>query len=62
MRWIVEFKTDRTASDPASIRQQTLRHCKQLARYRALAEQLYDEPIRTALYLTAIPKLIEVDA
>lgn len=62
VRWIVEFKSDRTADDPASIRRQTARHRPQLARYRALAEQLYDEPIRTALYLTAIPKLIEVDA
>ena len=29
-------------------------------RYRSLAEGLFDAPIKTALYLTAMPRLINV--
>ena len=60
VRWIIDFKTGRGAPGEASIQEQAARHRPQLARYRALAEALYDEPIKTAVYLTAIPKLIEV--
>ena len=56
VRWIIDYKTGRT-DDQASA---TARYRPQLARYRALGEGLFDKPIRTALYLTAIPKLINV--
>ena len=59
-RWIIDYKTGPTAGDEASVSALVDRHRPQLARYRALGEGLFDKPIRTALYLTAIPRLIDV--
>ncbi len=56
VRWIIDYKTGRT-DDQASA---AARYRPQLARYRSLAEGLFNAPIKTALYLTAIPNLIEV--
>ena len=60
VRWIIDYKTGWTDGSDASIRELAARYRPQLARYRTLGERLFDQPIRTALYLTAIPKLIEV--
>lgn len=60
VRWIIDYKTSQTDGNDASIRELTARYRPQLARYRALGESLFDKPIRTALYLTAIPRLINV--
>ena len=59
-RWIIDYKTGGADSDPASVEATAARYRPQLARYRTLAESLFDAPIKTALYLTAIPRLIEV--
>ena len=59
-RWIIDFKTSRVEGDAAAINALVSRHQPQLAHYRILATSLYDQPIKTALYLTAIPKLVEV--
>ena len=56
VRWIIDYKTGRT-DDAASA---AARYRPQLARYRTLGEGLFDKPIRTALYLTAIPRLVEM--
>ena len=61
VRWIIDFKTAK-AEDEAAVNALASRHQPQLALYRTLAESLYDQPIKTALYLTAIPKLVEVVA
>ena len=60
VRWIIDYKTSQTDGNDASISELTARYRPQLARYRALGEHLFNKPIRTALYLTAVPKLIEV--
>ena len=60
VRWIIDYKTGRADGDESSVNALASRYGPQLARYRALAEDLFDEPIRTALYLTAIPRLVEV--
>ncbi|MYF11888.1 MAG: PD-(D/E)XK nuclease family protein, partial [Gammaproteobacteria bacterium] len=54
VRWIIDYKTGR-ADDEASA---AARYRLQLARYRSLAEGLFDAPIKTALYLTAIARLV----
>ena len=56
VRWIIDYKTGRT-DDAASA---AARYRPQLARYRSLAEGLFDAPIKTALYLTAIPQLVTI--
>ena len=56
VRWIIDYKTGRT-DDEASA---AARYRPQLARYRSLAEGLFDAPIKTALYLTAIARLVEL--
>lgn len=61
VRWIIDFKTAK-AEDEAAVNALASRHQPQLALYRTLAESLYDQPVKTALYLTAIPKLVEVAA
>ena len=60
-RWIIDFKTSQVEDDDA-LNALVSRHHAQLAHYRTLAASLYDQPIKTALYLTAIPKLVEVSA
>ena len=62
-RWIVDYKTS-TPRDGQNLseftRLQLDRHAGQLALYARVLSQLDDEgPIRTALYLTALPKLVK---
>ena len=63
-RWIVDYKTSvpRTDQDMAEFTQSQLdRHAGQLALYARVLSQFDDSrPIRTALYLTAVPKLVEL--
>ncbi len=59
-RWIIDFKSGPVGGSAQSVDDLVARHQAQLDRYRALAEQLYDQPVRTALYLTALPRLVEV--
>ena len=64
-RWIVDYKTavPRDGQDKAEFAQlQRDRHAAQLALYARVLSQLDDSrPIKTALYLTALPKLVEVE-
>ncbi|MCY4566142.1 MAG: PD-(D/E)XK nuclease family protein, partial [Gammaproteobacteria bacterium] len=59
-RWIIDYKTGQVDAGTQSLEQLVARHRPQLDRYRALAAELYGQPVRTALYLTALPRLIEV--
>ena len=65
-RWIVDYKTavPRDGQDEAEFTQLQLdRHSAQLALYARVLSELDDpRPIKTALYLTALPKLVEVEA
>ncbi len=59
-RWVIDFKTGRLDDGAQSVEQLVARHRPQLDTYRALAVELWHEPVRTALYLTALPRLVEV--
>ena len=59
-RWVIDYKTGDVDAGAQSLQQLLARHRPQLDRYRALAAELYGQPVRTALYLTALPRLIEV--
>ena len=59
-RWIIDYKTGPVRPGAQPLQQLVARHRPQLDRYRALAENLYDQPVRTALYLTALPRLVEL--
>ena len=65
-RWIVDYKTavPKDGQDEAEFTQLQLdRHSAQLALYARVLSELDDpRPIKTALYLTALPKLVEVEA
>ena len=60
IRWIIDFKTSPVEDDEDAVEVLVNRYQAQLAHYRTLAASLYSQPIKTALYLTAIPKLVEV--
>ena len=62
VRWIIDFKTGQPGSSTAFVADEIARYRPQLSRYRSLASDLYDKPVRTALYLTAMPKFVVVDA
>ncbi len=57
-RWIVDWKSTLHTSE--NLATEVDRYRAQLARYRQVAENLWPEPVRTALYFTALPKLVEV--
>ncbi len=65
-RWIVDYKTARPGEgqdEAGFVQSQLARHAAQLALYARVLSQLDDSrPVRTALYLTALPKLVEVEA
>ena len=65
-RWIVDYKTavPKDGQDEAGFTQlQVYRHSAQLALYARVLSELDDpRPIKTALYLTSLPKLVEVEA
>ncbi len=62
-RWIVDYKTARpgdSQDETGFIRSQLDRHAGQVALYARVLSQLDDtRPIRTALYLTALPRLVQ---
>ena len=64
-RWIIDYKTavPDNGQDKAEFAQlQRDRHAAQLALYARVLSQLDDSrPIKTALYLTALPKLVEME-
>ena len=60
VRWVVDFKTGPVGGGAQSLEQLVARHRPQLDIYRSLAADLWNEPVRTALYLTALPRLVEV--
>ena len=59
-RWIVDYKSTVLAGDDDKIAAQCQRHRPQLHRYAEVLGELDDLPIRTALFLTALPRLVEV--
>ncbi len=62
-RWIVDYKTAEQPPDMSTsefIDTQKLRYQSQLNHYAEVASHLYEEPVRTALYLTTLPALIPV--
>jgi ATP-dependent exoDNAse (exonuclease V) beta subunit len=64
VRWIVDYKSGALADGPAgedALATEVDRYRPQLARYRQVAEALWSEPVRTALYFTSLPRLVVVD-
>ena len=64
VRWIIDYKSGRPSrhsSEEDFIREQLAHHGPQLANYRALFAAMENRPVRTALLLTSIPRLVEVD-
>ncbi len=64
-RWVVDFKTaipHPEMSEAAFISSELSRYRPQLERYGAVTAALYAQPVRLALYFTALPKLIELPA
>lgn len=62
-RWVVDFKTaipHPGISEDVFIRTETNRYRPQLERYGLVATALFDQPVRLALYFTALPKLVEL--
>ena len=62
-RWVVDFKTaiPRDGADEAAfIRTEIGRYRPQLERYGVVASALFNQPVRLALYFTALPKLVEL--
>ncbi|MCY4014545.1 MAG: UvrD-helicase domain-containing protein [Gammaproteobacteria bacterium] len=59
-RWVVDYKSTVLAGDDDEIAAQCQKHRPQLRRYAKVLGELDDLPIRTALFFTAIPRLIEV--
>ena len=61
VRWVVDYKTGALpAGDEAAVAALTVRHAPQLARYAEVLRQLDGRPVRAALYLTALPRFVEV--
>ncbi len=61
-RWIVDYKTAQPRpgqSEDDFIAVQLQEHAAQLDRYRGLFGKMEERPTRTALYLTALAKLVE---
>ncbi len=61
-RWIVDYKTSQPhagQTEDEFVTQQLQEYAPQLERYRKLFSAVEDRPIRMALYLTALPRLVE---
>ena len=59
-RWLIDYKTAQpqpAMSQDIFITQELSRYRGQLAKYRTLAQQLFDEPVAVAIYFTSIPHL-----
>jgi ATP-dependent exoDNAse (exonuclease V) beta subunit len=64
VRWIVDFKTSEPGEEIAIndfLDAEAVRYAPQLQRYAEIAAAMFQAPIRTALYFTAIPKFHEID-
>lgn len=64
VRWIIDYKSARPtrySNEEDFIREQLAHHAPQLENYRSLFAAMESRPIKTALLLTAIPRLVEVD-
>jgi len=64
VRWVIDYKTaipEPGVPPERFIAQQVALHRPQLTRYRSLFEELENRPVRTALLLTAFPRLVEVN-
>ena len=63
-RWIVDFKTAVPPEEiplTAFLSSEVTRYRGQLERYGEAAARLYEQPVRLALYFTALPKLVPLD-
>lgn len=61
-RWIIDYKTSMTTDDSDDHIQVLIeRYSPQLKRYAEVFRMKEKRTIRTALYLTALPRLIEID-
>ena len=59
-RWLLDYKTARPSSSVPQndfVAAEVVRYRSQLEKYRALAQQLFNEPVATAIYFTALPRL-----
>ena len=64
-RWVVDFKTaipHSGISEEAFLRSEISRYRPQLERYGAVTAALFNQPVRLALYFTALPKLVTLTA
>lgn len=64
VRWIIDYKTAAPSagqSETQFIELQQARYREQLKRYAELFGRLEDRPVKTALFLTALPYLVELE-
>lgn len=64
-RWVVDFKTaipHQGIGEEAFLRTEISRYRPQLERYGEVAAALFNQPVRLALYFTALPKLVALTA
>ena len=64
VRWIIDFKSSRPApeiSEEEFLSAQLISHKNQLAKYASLFKELENREIKTALFFTALPRLVEID-
>ena len=59
-RWIVDYKSTTDMSGTDFVERQVKRHRAQLIRYSQIISAIDPRPIRIALYLTAVPTLVEI--
>jgi hypothetical protein len=62
-RWIVDYKTtvpDSGIDSAAFLRKETRRHLPQMEKYASLTGTAFSEPLRLALYFTALPRLVDL--
>ena len=62
-RWVIDYKTatpDAEQSVDSFLHEQLTQHSEQLSHYVRLFQQTEDRPIRAALFLTGLPRLVEL--
>ncbi|MEJ2088754.1 MAG: UvrD-helicase domain-containing protein [Gammaproteobacteria bacterium] len=62
-RWLIDYKTavpERGLDQQRFVDSELARYRSQLTRYAAVAEALFDEPPRVAIYFTALPRLVHL--
>ncbi len=63
-RWIVDYKTtvpDSGMDFEEFLRKETRRHLPQMEKYASLTGTAFSEPLRLALYFTALPRLVDLN-